>query len=72
MTPYCSPEDAFRIYNVGVELRQGTGRYKDTQVVIFTPRYHLNNQSSVQLFVCHEEDIQARLRMRNLLLNFVF
>ncbi|VDN01283.1 unnamed protein product [Thelazia callipaeda] len=38
-----------RIYNIGVEVRQGTGRYKDTQVVMLTPRYVLDNQTSFGL-----------------------
>ena len=50
-------QQATLMYDVGVEVRQCTGRYKDTQVVLFTPRYRLNNQSSTQLFVCHQEDI---------------
>uniref|UniRef100_A0A915ER72 Fragile site-associated protein C-terminal domain-containing protein n=1 Tax=Ditylenchus dipsaci TaxID=166011 RepID=A0A915ER72_9BILA len=45
-------------YNIGVEVRQGTGRYKDTQVVLFTPRYRLNNQASENIFVCHRENVK--------------
>ncbi|CAI2346071.1 unnamed protein product [Caenorhabditis sp. 36 PRJEB53466] len=42
-------------FNVGVEVRAGTGRYKDTQVVLLTSRFVLQNQSSVALSVCHND-----------------
>ncbi|VDK63042.1 unnamed protein product [Onchocerca ochengi] len=46
-----------QIYNIGVEVRQGTGRYKDTQVVMLTPRYVLNNQTSFGLSLSHIDQI---------------
>ncbi|CAG9534944.1 unnamed protein product [Cercopithifilaria johnstoni] len=46
-----------QIYNIGVEVRQGTGRYKDTQVVMLTPRYVLNNQTSFGLSLSHIDRI---------------
>ncbi|VDO44935.1 unnamed protein product, partial [Onchocerca flexuosa] len=46
-----------QIYNIGVEVRQGTGRYKDTQVVMLTPRYVLNNQTSFGLSLSHIDHI---------------
>uniref|UniRef100_A0A1I7WZH9 Ricin B-type lectin domain-containing protein n=1 Tax=Heterorhabditis bacteriophora TaxID=37862 RepID=A0A1I7WZH9_HETBA len=45
-------------YNIGVEVRAGTGRYKDTQMVLLTSRYVLNNQSSYMLSVCHHDMIE--------------
>ncbi|RCN30341.1 hypothetical protein ANCCAN_23890 [Ancylostoma caninum] len=42
-------------YNIGVEVRAGTGRYKDTQVVLLTSRYVISNQSSFTLSVCHHD-----------------
>lgn len=42
-------------YNLGVEVRPGTGRYKDTQVVLLTSRFLLQNQSTVALSVCHHD-----------------
>ncbi|WKX95651.1 hypothetical protein Q1695_012255 [Nippostrongylus brasiliensis] len=42
-------------YNIGVEVRAGTGRYKDTQVVLLTPRYLISNQSSYAISVCHHD-----------------
>ncbi|VDO23593.1 unnamed protein product [Brugia timori] len=47
----------FKIYNIGVEVRQGTGRYKDTQVVMLTPRYVLSNQTSFGLSLSHIDRI---------------
>uniref|UniRef100_A0A1I7RJH2 Ricin B-type lectin domain-containing protein n=1 Tax=Bursaphelenchus xylophilus TaxID=6326 RepID=A0A1I7RJH2_BURXY len=49
--------EATQIYNIGVEVRQGTGRYKDTQVVLLAPRYRLNNQSSHEIYVSHPDEI---------------
>ncbi|VDN88002.1 unnamed protein product [Brugia pahangi] len=46
-----------QIYNIGVEVRQGTGRYKDTQVVMLTPRYVLSNQTSFGLSLSHIDRI---------------
>lgn len=51
--------NATLMYDIGMEVRQCTGRYKNTQIVLFTPRYRLNNQSSTQLFVCHHEDVSV-------------
>ncbi|CEF67763.1 Vacuolar protein sorting-associated protein 13D [Strongyloides ratti] len=47
------------IYNVGIEVRQGTGRYKNTQVVIFTPRYLLINRSSYNIYLSHVDDTNS-------------
>ena len=38
-----------RVYNIGIEVRQGRGRYCETNIVTFTPRYQLDNQSSHKL-----------------------
>ena len=43
MVVYC------RVYNIGIEVRQGRGRYCETNIVTFTPRYQLDNQSSHKL-----------------------
>uniref|UniRef100_A0A1I7TSK2 Ricin B-type lectin domain-containing protein n=1 Tax=Caenorhabditis tropicalis TaxID=1561998 RepID=A0A1I7TSK2_9PELO len=45
-------------YNLGVEVRPGTGRYKDTQVVLLTSRFILQNQSTVALSVCHYDLVE--------------
>ena len=38
-----------RVYNIGIEVRQGRGRYSYTNIVMFTPRYQLDNRSSRKL-----------------------
>ena len=37
-----------RVYNIGIEVRAGRGRYYDTNIVTFSPRYQLDNRS------CHK------------------
>jgi len=41
--------ECHRVYNIGIEVRQGRGRYCETNIVTFTPRYQLDNQSSHKL-----------------------
>ncbi|KJH48827.1 hypothetical protein DICVIV_05017 [Dictyocaulus viviparus] len=50
-------------YNIGVEVRAGTGRYKDTQVVLLTSRYVINNNSSFSIFACHHDLIDLSKTM---------
>ncbi len=38
-----------RVYNIGIEVRTGRGRYHDTNIVTFAPRYQLDNRSSYKL-----------------------
>uniref|UniRef100_A0A914WU78 Vacuolar protein sorting-associated protein 13 DH-like domain-containing protein n=1 Tax=Plectus sambesii TaxID=2011161 RepID=A0A914WU78_9BILA len=42
------------VYSIGVEVRQGQGRYKATQVVLFTPRYILANRTAHKLIVAQK------------------
>ena len=37
------------MYNIGIEVRQGRGRYCDTNIITFTPRYQLDNRSQYKL-----------------------
>ena len=37
------------VYNIGIDVRQGRGRYRDTNIVTFSPRYQLDNRSSHKL-----------------------
>ena len=39
------------VYLVGISIRSGRGRYRDTQIVTFAPCYQLYNQSSWMLEV---------------------
>ncbi|CEF67616.1 Vacuolar protein sorting-associated protein 13D [Strongyloides ratti] len=54
------PNEPTLIYNIGVEISQGTGKYKNTQVIIFTPRYLLINRSSHKIHVTHSDDIYSK------------
>uniref|UniRef100_A0AC35TVT4 Ricin B-type lectin domain-containing protein n=1 Tax=Rhabditophanes sp. KR3021 TaxID=114890 RepID=A0AC35TVT4_9BILA len=67
--------EATLIYNIGIEVKQGTGRYKDTQVVILTPRYLLINRCTQALEVCHQEEVGKKIRLEptsNLIWNETF
>ncbi|XP_045402046.1 vacuolar protein sorting-associated protein 13D isoform X1 [Lemur catta] len=43
------------IYNIGIDVKKGRGRYIDTCVVIFAPRYLLDNKSSHKLAFAQRE-----------------
>ncbi|MCJ8741597.1 hypothetical protein PDJAM_G00072560 [Pangasius djambal] len=43
------------IYNIGINIRKGKGRYQDTHIVTFAPRYLLDNQSSHKLAFSQRE-----------------
>lgn len=43
------------IYNIGISVRKGKGRYRDTHIVTFAPRYLLDNCSSHKLAFAQRE-----------------
>ncbi|XP_058408923.1 intermembrane lipid transfer protein VPS13D isoform X7 [Diceros bicornis minor] len=43
------------IYNIGIDVKKGRGRYIDTSMVIFAPRYLLDNKSSHKLAFAQRE-----------------
>lgn len=43
------------IYNIGISVRKGKGRYVDTHIVTFAPRYLLDNRSSHRLAFAQRE-----------------
>ncbi|XP_033825826.1 intermembrane lipid transfer protein VPS13D isoform X2 [Periophthalmus magnuspinnatus] len=43
------------IYNIGISVRKGKGRYRDTHIVTFAPRYLLDNRSSHKLAFAQRE-----------------
>ncbi|XP_018606143.2 vacuolar protein sorting-associated protein 13D isoform X2 [Scleropages formosus] len=43
------------IYNIGINVRKGKGRYRDTHIVTFAPRYLLDNRSSHRLAFSQRE-----------------
>lgn len=36
----------FRVYTIGVDIRQGRGNYSHTNYVVLSPRFLMDNQSS--------------------------
>lgn len=49
----------FSIYNIGIEVRAGQGIFKDTNFVILTPSYQIENRSSFKLLVAQKHDIDT-------------
>ncbi|XP_053338052.1 intermembrane lipid transfer protein VPS13D isoform X1 [Clarias gariepinus] len=43
------------IYNIGINVRKGKGRYQDTHIATFAPRYLLDNRSSHKLAFSQRE-----------------
>ncbi|CAM9137825.1 unnamed protein product [Lampetra planeri] len=43
------------IYNIGISVRNGKGRYRDTHIVTFAPRFLLDNRSSHKLAFAQRE-----------------
>ncbi|XP_067095428.1 intermembrane lipid transfer protein VPS13D [Osmerus mordax] len=43
------------IYNIGINVRKGKGRYRDTHIVTFAPRYLLDNRSTHKLAFSQRE-----------------
>ncbi|XP_064028258.1 intermembrane lipid transfer protein VPS13D isoform X4 [Pogoniulus pusillus] len=48
------------IYNIGIDVRKGRGRYIDTCMVTFAPRYLLDNKSSYKLAFLQQEFARGR------------
>lgn len=43
------PRKPDKVYEIGIEVQNGRGRYKDTKVVTLSPRYQVENLSSYKL-----------------------
>ncbi|XP_068181546.1 intermembrane lipid transfer protein VPS13D isoform X3 [Antennarius striatus] len=43
------------IYNIGISVRKGKGRYRDSHIVTFAPRYLLDNRSTHKLAFAQRE-----------------
>ncbi|NXG45301.1 VP13D protein, partial [Psilopogon haemacephalus] len=48
------------IYNIGIDVKKGRGRYIDTCMVTFAPRYLLDNKSSYKLAFLQQEFARGR------------
>ena len=42
------------VYIVGVDVRPGRGRYRDTYMVTFSPRFQIENRSSCELTIAQK------------------
>lgn len=40
-----------RVYNIGIEVKQGKGQFRNTNIVTFAPRYEIDNQSGHKLAI---------------------
>ena len=45
------PLSAFRIYNIGIEVKKGQGSFGGTTIVTFSPRYRIDNMSEHKLAI---------------------
>ncbi|XP_076023177.1 intermembrane lipid transfer protein VPS13D isoform X2 [Genypterus blacodes] len=48
------------IYNIGINVRKGKGRYRDTHNVTFAPRYLLDNRSTHKLAFAQREFVRGK------------
>ena len=40
-----------RVYNIGIDVMQGKGQFRNTNIVTFAPRYEIDNQSGHKLAI---------------------
>ena len=40
-----------RVYNIGIQVTPGRGRYRGTNIVTFAPQFVLDNQSGCKLAI---------------------
>lgn len=48
------------VFLIGIEVRNGRGKYRDTNIVIISPRFQLHNKTSYQLLfaqTCGKRDV---------------
>lgn len=50
--------------NAGISVRKGKGRYRDTHIVTFAPRYLLDNRSTHKLAFAQREFARGKVRRR--------
>ena len=43
-----------RVYNIGIQVAPGRGRYRDTNIVTFAPRFEIDNQSHWRLAIAQK------------------
>lgn len=52
---------------IGINVRKGKGRYRDTHIVTFAPRYLLDNRSSHKLAFSQREFVRGKVGMHDLI-----
>lgn len=52
--------------NAGISVAKGKGRYRDTHIVTFAPRYLLDNSSTHKLAFAQREFARGKVRRRHL------
>lgn len=55
-----------RLSNAGISVAKGKGRYRDTHIVTFAPRYLLDNSSTHKLAFAQREFARGKVRRRHL------
>lgn len=48
------PRKPDKVYEIGIEVQNGKGRYKDTKIVTFSPRYQVENLSPYKLQIAQK------------------
>ena len=48
------PRKSDKVYEIGIEVQDGKGRYKDTKIVTFSPRYQIENLSLFKLQIAQK------------------
>ncbi|CAH1798376.1 unnamed protein product [Owenia fusiformis] len=47
------------VYNIGIDIRQGKGRYMDTNIVTFAPLFQLDNRSNSKLVFAQKHQVKG-------------
>lgn len=63
------PRRPDKVYEIGIEVRNGKGRYRDTFVVTLTPRYQIENSSSLCLEVTQKYATSSEIDSRENLIS---
>lgn len=50
------------LINTGISVRKGKGRYRDTHIVTFAPRYLLDNRSTHKLAFAQREFARGKVK----------
>lgn len=57
---------------IGIDVKKGKGRYRDTHIVTFAPRYLLDNRSSHKLAFSQREFARGKVRIEPVWLPLMF